>query len=364
MSNTTTKARTWAGPLEKVDEYHWSIPASYDPGMRVPGLIFADEHLLKDIKEDQALQQVANVAHLPGIVKASMAMPDIHWGYGFPIGGVAAMDPNEGGVISPGGIGFDINCGVRLMRTDLTIEEVQPKLKTLVASLFNTIPCGVGMSGDIRFSKRDAPRVMAQGSKWAVAQGYGTKEDVEHTESQGSLESAEPDMVSDRAVQRGHDQLGTLGSGNHFLEVQAVETIFDESIANVLGIFIGQVTVMMHSGSRGFGYQVCDDYLDVMERAMGKHGIRVPDRQLACAPIQSEEGRRYLGAIRCAANFAWANRQCLMHLARMVFEKVLAQYFPGIKAYISMPLFPFLHDNSRFPVEVVRAIQRKCGKLL
>ncbi len=314
--------RTWQGPLEKIDDYHWRIPQSFQRGMRVPGLVFADERLLKDITRDQSLQQVANVAHLPGIVKASMAMPDIHWGYGFPIGGVAAMDPEAGGVVSPGGIGFDINCGVRLMKTDLTEEEVRPRLRELVFTLFKTIPCGVGMSGDIRFTAKDAPKVMTQGAGWAVAQGYGAKEDLEHTESRGALDGADPEMVSDRAVKRGHDQLGTLGSGNHFLEIQVVETVFNEEVAAAFGLRLGEVTVMLHSGSRGFGYQVCDDYLEVMERAMPRHGIQVPDRQLACAPINSEEGRRYLGAIRCAANFAWANRQCLMHLARQVFERL------------------------------------------
>ena len=314
--------RAWTGPLEQVDEYRWRIPQSYDPGMRVPGLVFASEKLLRDIQNDQSLQQVANVAHLPGIVKASLAMPDIHWGYGFPIGGVAAVDPDAGGTISPGGIGFDVNCGIRLLASDLTVDEVRPKLRTLVATLFNTIPCGVGMSGDIRFTERDAPRVMAQGSRWAVAHGYGEPEDLAHTESQGCLEDADPEMVSARAIERGRSKLGTLGSGNHFLEVQSVETVFDEPVASALGLAVGQVTVMIHSGSRGFGYQICDDYLDVMERAMQRYGISVPDRQLACAPVTSDEGRRYLGAMRCAANFAWANRQCLMHLARQAFEQV------------------------------------------
>lgn len=316
---------SWQGHLEKIDDYRWRIPQSYDPGMRVPGMIFADEKLLKDIQKDASLKQVANVAHLPGIVKASLAMPDIHWGYGFPIGGVAAMDPEQGGVISPGGVGFDINCGVRLMKTDLTVDEVRPKLRTLIATLFNSIPCGVGMSGDIRFSHKDAPRVMTQGSRWATSHGYGTQQDLDHTESQGCLEGADPDMVSSRAIERGKSQLGTLGSGNHFLEVQVIDTIFDEQAASVFGISIGQVVVMMHSGSRGFGYQVCDDFLDVMERAMARYHIRVPDRQLSCAPLTSDEGQRYLGAMRCAANFAWANRQCLMHLARQAFERVFGQ---------------------------------------
>ena len=295
------KERRWSGPLEQVDEYRWRIPTSYSRGMRVPGLVFADERLLRDITEDQSLQQVANVAHLPGLIKASMAMPDIHWGYGAPIGGVAAMDV-ETGVVSPGMVGYDINCGVRLVKTDLTVEEVQPKLRTLIASLFNNIPCGVGMSGEIRVGKRDAERVMTQGSRWVIGQGYGAAEDLAHTESQGCLEGADPSKVSERALQRGSDQLGTLGSGNHFLEVQAVETIYDEQAANVLGLVQGQVAVMIHSGSRGFGYQICDDYLDVTVRAMAKYGIVVPDRQLACAPLTSEEGRAYLGAMRCAAN--------------------------------------------------------------
>src|SRR3989338_5160481 len=249
--------RSWTGPLERIDENRWRIPQSYDRGMRVPGLIFADERLLEDIKKDQSLQQVANVAHLPGIVKASLAMPNIHWGYGAPIGGVAAFDVQEG-TVSPGMVGYDINCGVRLVRTELTIEEVQPKLRTLVALLFNTVPCGVGMTGDIRFSRKDASKVMVQGSRWAVSQGYGASADLDYKESGGCLEGAEPSMVSDRAVQRGADQLGTLGSGNHFLEVQAVDTVYDERAANVCGIFPGQVTVMIHSGSRGFGDQICD----------------------------------------------------------------------------------------------------------
>jgi len=336
--------QAWEGPLEKIDDYRWRIPQSYDRGMRVPGLIFASEKLLKDIVKDQSLQQVVNVAHLPGIVKASLAMPDIHWGYGYPIGGVAAMDLEEG-VISPGGIGFDINCGVRLMRTDLTVEEVQPKLRTLIATLFNTIPCGVGMSGDIRFSQADAPRVMTQGSRWAVSHGYGTQADLDHTESQGCLEGADPDMVSDRAVKRGQSQLGTLGSGNHFLEVQAVETIFDEQAANVLGLALGQVTVMIHSGSRGFGYQICDDYLEVMEGAMSRYGIRVPDRQLACAPVHSDERLRYLCAIRCAPNFAWGNRQCLMHLARQVFERVFERSWESMEMAL---IYDVAHNIAKF----------------
>lgn len=318
--------RTWHGQLEKVDDYHWRIPKSYDPGMRVPGLIIADEPLLQDISKNQALQQVANVAHLPGIVRASLAMPDMHWGYGFCIGGVAAMDPEQGGVVAPGGVGYDINCGLRLIKTVLTLEQVQPKLRQLVQTLFHTIPTGVGMSGEVTVSPDEHREVMRRGSRWVVeAKGYGVPEDLEHTESGGAIEGAEPSKVSSRAYQRGSDQLGTLGSGNHFLEVQVVDTVFDEEAAGVFGISAGQVTVMIHSGSRGFGYQVCDDYLDVVEQAMQRHGIQVLDRQLACVPVHSAEGRDYLGAMRCAANYAWANRQCLMHLARRAFEKIFAK---------------------------------------
>jgi tRNA-splicing ligase RtcB len=318
---TAMHSRAWTGPLEQLDAYRWRIPTTYQSGMRVPGLIFASENLLPDIVSDQSLQQVANVAHLPGIVKASLAMPDIHWGYGAPIGGVAAFDAKRG-IVSPGLIGFDVNCGVRLVRTDLTATEVQPMLQGLIASLFRNVPCGVGMSGDIQLGGKEAERVMVQGASWAVAHGRGVPDDLDHTESRGCLDGADPSRVSDRARKRGADQLGTLGSGNHFMEVQTVERIDDALAANALGLFEGQVTVMIHSGSRGFGYQICDDYLDVTSAAMPGYGISVPDRQLACAPLTSKEGLDYLAAMRCAANYAWANRQCLMHLARMTFERV------------------------------------------
>ena len=337
-------AYAWNGPLERIDEYHWRIPESYSRGMQVPGVIFSDEKLLRDIRADQSLQQVANVAHLPGIVTASMAMPDIHWGYGFPIGGVAAMDAKDG-VISPGGVGYDINCGVRLVRTDLAVEEVQPKLRTLIASLFNDIPCGVGMSGDIRMSRKDADQLLTQGSRWMVSKGYGVADDVAHTESSGCLDDADPSAVSERALQRGHDQLGTLGSGNHFLEVQAVDTIYDGEAADVLGLFEGQVTVMIHSGSRGFGYQICDDYLDVTARAMSRYDLHVPDRQLACAPIHSDEGRAYLGAMRCAANYAWSNRQCLMHLSRLTFERVFGKRWDALGMQL---VYDVAHNIAKF----------------
>ena len=321
--------RAFAGRLEKLDDNRWQIPKSYQQGMRVPGLVFSDEKLLPDIRGDQSLQQVANVAHLQGILKYSLAMPDIHWGYGAPIGGVAAFDLKEG-IVSPGMTGYDINCGVRLVKTDLMEDEVRPKLRELIVNLFNHVPCGVGVGGEIRLKAKDAAKVMTQGPQWVVKQGYGVEDDLVHTESEGCLEGADPSKVSERAIKRGADQLGTLGSGNHFLEVQVVDRIDDETAANVFGLAPGQVTVMIHSGSRGFGYQICDDYLSITGQAMRKYGITVPDRQLACAPITSDEGKAYLGAMRCAANYAWANRQCLMHLARQTFERVFGKSWEAL----------------------------------
>lgn len=318
-------AETCEVPLKKIDAERWEIPKTYKPGMRVPGLIFADEKLLAKIRSDRSLEQVANVAHLPGIVGHSLAMPDIHWGYGFPIGGVAATDPEDGGVISPGGVGYDINCGVRLVKTRLTEEELRPRLRELVGALFNRVPCGVGEKGEIRLSRPDAKKMLVQGARWAVSRGCGTAGDLDYTEARGVLEGADPEGVSERAYERGAEQLGTLGSGNHFLEVQAVDAIFDEDAAAAFGLETGQVTVMIHSGSRGFGYQICEDSLEEARRSLAKYKISVPDIQLACAPVNSPEGRRYLGAMRAAANYAWTNRQCLMHLTREVFEKVFGR---------------------------------------
>ncbi len=312
-------------PLKKLDENRWEIPMDFKQGMRVPGLVFANEKLLGLMAHDKALEQVANVAMLPGIVKYSMAMPDIHWGYGFCIGGVCATDPEQGGVISPGGVGFDKNCGVRLVRTNLTEEEVQPKLRSLVAKLFSEIPCGVGKGGDIKFNQTQERKILTEGSQWIVKQGYGVPQDVEHTEGRGRLEGADPDQVSQRAYQRGSGQVGTLGSGNHFLEVQVVDQVFDEKAAQLFGLRVGSIVLMIHSGSRGFGYQVCDDFLQVTGRATAKYGISLPDRQLACAPVNSPEGQAYLGAMRAAANYAWANRQLLMHRARGVFEQIFSR---------------------------------------
>lgn len=313
----------YAGPLERVSDCLWRIPRSYKAGMRVDGLIYADDALIDLIRQDQAPEQVANVACLPGIQKASIAMPDIHWGYGFCIGGVCATDPSEGGVISPGGVGYDINCGVRLLRTDLTRGEIEPRLKALVDQLFRDVPTGVGKSGKYRFRDRELRELMNLGPRFLQARGWATQDDIDHTEAQGRLEGANPDFVSDRAVTRGSDQCGTLGSGNHFLEVQVVDSVFDPQAAEAFGLAADQVCVMIHSGSRGLGYQVCDDALRDLRHAPEKYGVDLPDRQLACAPVHSPEGQKYLGAMRAAANFAWCNRQLLMWQAREVFARVL-----------------------------------------
>ncbi len=327
-------AYIWEGALEKIDDYRWRIPKSYKPGMRVPGIIYADEKLLKDIRHDKAAEQVANVAFLPGIVNASLAMPDIHWGYGFPIGGVAATDIENGGVVSPGGVGFDINCGVRLLKTNFQYEDIKDRIKDLVYTLFSDVPSGVGSKGDIRVSVREEREILVKGSKWAVGEGYGTEEDLECTEENGAIQGADPDCVSDRAYERGKAQSGTLGSGNHFLEIQVIDQLYDRDICDEFELTLGQVTVMIHSGSRGLGYQVCDDYTRSMIHCLQKYNINVPDRQLCSAPVNSPEGKSYLAAMKCAANYAWANRQCLMHLTRKAFEKVFGMAWQKMGMYL------------------------------
>ena len=315
-------SQVWKGPLEQIDEYRWRIPKSYKLGMRVDGLIFASKPMIEQIKQDQAPEQVANVAFLPGIVGCSIAMPDIHWGYGFPVGGVAAMDLEEG-VISPGGIGYDINCGVRLLRTDLTEQKVRPRLKELLDQIFRDVPAGFGGEGLIKTTRADLRQVMLKGAHWMVEHGYGWDDDLAHTEATGRLDMPDPDVITEKAIERGKDQLGTLGGGNHFLEIQVVDEIYDPVAAEAMGIMqVGQVTIMIHTGSRGFGHQTCQDHLDIMEEAHSKYGISLPDRQLACAPIRSEEGQTYLRAMHCAANFAFANRQAIAHWTRQAFAKI------------------------------------------
>jgi tRNA-splicing ligase RtcB (3'-phosphate/5'-hydroxy nucleic acid ligase) len=309
--------------LGKIDEFRWRIPKSYKTGMRVDGLIYASENMLHQILEDKATEQVANVAFLPGIIGSSMAMPDIHWGYGFAIGGVAATRVSDG-VVSPGGVGFDINCGVRLIRTNLSMEEVSPRINMLADAIFNAVPSGVGSKGKIKLNSREMEEVLIKGSRWAVNNGYGRKEDLLTTEENGEIAGTNPDCVSQRAKERGNPQLGTLGSGNHFLEVAVVDEIYETETARVMGLTeVGQVVLYVHCGSRGLGHQVADDYIKEMIRAMQKYGIEVPDRQLACAPVTSPEGQAYLAAMRCAANYAWANRQCITHWVREAFCRVM-----------------------------------------
>ena len=311
--------------LERIDKYRWQIPQTYRKGMKVPGIIYSSEKLIKDVINDNAAEQVANAAHLPGVVRASMAMPDIHWGYGLPIGGVLATDIDEGGVVAPGAIGFDINCGVRLMRTELPAEIVKQRSKELVEEIFRVVPVGVGSTGKVMLNKRKQRDILTDGARWAVNEGFGWSSDIAQCEENGAMEGADPDKVSKRAMERGNDQSGTLGSGNHFIEVQEVTEIYDAAAAEKLGIRKGQTLVMIHSGSRGLGHQVCTDYSSKMINLIKKSGIKIPDRQLSYAEVNSPEGKDYLGAMRSAANYAWANRQIIMHLTRGAFGKVFGE---------------------------------------
>jgi tRNA-splicing ligase RtcB len=308
--------------LIKNDEFRFEIPKSYKPGMKTSGQVYSDDEMMKQIKSDNALEQVANVATLPGIVGKSLAMPDIHWGYGFPIGGVAAMSADEG-VISPGGVGYDINCGVRLLRTNLQLEDVQPKIKELIDNVFVNVPSGLGSKGKIRLTGNELEDVLSTGAKWGVSHNYGWSEDLENLEQSGCLEEADPEAISQKAKQRGAPQLGSLGSGNHFLEVQKVDEIFDGEVAKKFGIEnVNQVVVMVHTGSRGCGHQIASDSIREMAGAIRKYNIALPDKQLACAPINSKEGENYFKAMSCGANYAWANRQMISHWVRESFEKV------------------------------------------
>jgi len=309
--------------LKQLDHVRWLLDKDFKAGMRVTGLIYGDSYIIQNLEKEGALEQIANVACLPGILKHSYAMPDVHWGYGFPIGGVAAFSMDDG-IISPGGVGYDISCGVRVMLTFLDQDEVKPHIDELTAAIFTKVPCGVGSKGAIKIGESDLLDVLANGALWAVKKGYGTKEDLECIEESGRLPHANASYVSKKALERGKPQLGTLGSGNHFLEIQVIDEIYDENVARRFGLNLGQVTVMIHCGSRGLGHQVCDDYIKVMLRAMTKYGIKVPDRQLCCAPLKSQEAREYLGAMQAAANYALANREIIGHMVRDVFLR----FFP------------------------------------
>jgi tRNA-splicing ligase RtcB len=336
---------SFRGSLEQVDATCWRIPKSYKPGMRVDGLIFTNERMLPQLLKDQAPEQVANAAFLPGIQHASLAMPDIHWGYGFCIGGVAATDPQEGGVISPGGVGYDINCGVRLVRSNLYYKDVQPQLRPLVEALFRTVPAGVGRSGRYKFDQKELAHLLGEGPRYLRDRDLATQGDLEYTEAEGRLVGADPECVSDHARNRGAEQCGTLGSGNHFMEVQVVDEVFDEKTAAVFGLEKDMVCVMIHSGSRGLGYQVCDDALLSLRDAPRKYGIELPDRQLACAPVDSPEGKKYIAAMRAAANFAWCNRQLLMQQAREVFASVFGRSWQELQMNL---VYDVCHNIAKF----------------
>jgi tRNA-splicing ligase RtcB len=340
--------------LKRIDENRLEVPGDYKAGMRTKGIIYVDDVLEKEL-ESESIEQVANVAMLPGIVGASMAMPDIHTGYGFPIGGVAAFDIKEG-IISPGGVGYDINCGVRLLRSNFKKDIVVPKLKELIDALYNEIPSGVGSKGKLRLGPEDEEKLLLKGARWAAEKGLGDTSDLEKIESEGCLEGADPSIVSQKAYERGRAQQGTLGSGNHFLEVQYVDEIYDEKTANALGLFKNQITVMIHSGSRGFGHQVCTDFLEVMSRAVQKYNIVLPDRELACAPFNSPEAQDYFAAMKAAANYAWGNRQCLMHWTRDVFMSV----FNVSPSELGMTLiYDVAHNIAKIEEHIVNGKKKK-----
>ncbi|MGA6925556.1 MAG: RtcB family protein [Desulfosarcina sp.] len=338
--------------LNRISPYCFEIPQFGD--MRVPGRIYMSDRMAAELNEEEALKQVANVATLPGILKAAMAMPDMHWGYGFPIGGVAAFDW-ESGVVSPGGVGYDINCGVRLAGTGLEEKEVRPVLERLVETLFAAIPTGVGSTGSVKLSPKEEIKVLREGGRWAVDHGFGDPSDVERSEDGGCMTEADPSVLTQRALERGLKQLGTLGSGNHFLEVGVVDRIFDETAAQTFGLFRNQVTVMLHTGSRGLGYQVCDDSLAFMNQHVKRLGIPLPDRQLACAMIRSDAGQRYLAAMACAANYAWANRQVLLHRARETFQRVLGI---GPRELAMHQVYDVCHNIAKREMHMVDGRQR------
>jgi tRNA-splicing ligase RtcB len=330
--------------FKRVDKYIWELPAGFREGMRVPARLFGDAELFDAAFHDRTVEQLTNTATLPGIVKHAMAMPDFHQGYGFPIGGVAAMR-EKGGVISPGGVGYDINCGVRLLGSHLEHEEVAPHLQDLTAALYQFCPSGVGGKGRERVSERELSELATQGVKWALKRGLARQEDVAHTEEQGCLPGADFSQVSPRAKERGRPQVGSLGAGNHFLEIDVVEVVYDAEVADAFGLFEGQIAVQIHCGSRGFGHQVCDDYVKSLQSAVHKYNIVLPDRELVCAPLDSPEGRAYYGAMACAVNYAFVNRQVLAIGVREAFERILAG---KVKDFDLFQVYDVCHNIAKF----------------
>jgi tRNA-splicing ligase RtcB len=343
-------------PLEKVNDYMWRIP-KYKSAMRVPGMVFANQALLEKMQTDRTLWQCANVTQLPGIYKYAVTLPDGHEGYGFPIGGVAATD-YENGVISPGGVGYDINCGVRLLSTTLSEKEVRPKLAPLAETIFRNVPSGLGSRRkDFTISPSDLEKLVVEGVQWLIDRGLGWPEDAEHCEESGHMTNANPDKVSTTAKHRGLTQIGTLGSGNHFLEIQKVDKIFNEKTAKVFGIeHEGQVMVMIHCGSRGYGHQVCSDYLRVMEHAVQKYKITLPDRELACAPGNSNEAKDYIEAMACAVNYAFANRQAIMHWVRQSFQQV---YHEDAEKFVLKLVYDVAHNIAKVETHKIDGGEKK-----
>lgn len=340
--------------LERVHDFCWRIPKQGK--MRVDGIVYASRKMLDATCEDESVKQVMNVAQLPGIVGASLAMPDIHWGYGFPIGGVAAFDAEEG-VISPGGVGYDINCGVRLLRTELETKDLAGKTRLVVERLFSGIPTGIGSHRrDITLDRYDLRGALMEGARWAVARGFGEAEDLSFIEAGGCIAGADPGALSDRALDRGSDQAGTLGSGNHFVEIQAVDEIYDDVAANAMGLFPGQIVFSIHTGSRGLGHQVCDDNIEIMLSASRKYGIEIPDKQLCCAPISSPEGRRYFAAMAAAANFAFANRQIIAHQVCLAVEEALCI---GPREHGISTVYDVAHNIAKFEEHMVGGVSRR-----
>jgi len=344
--------------LRRISETVWELPVSYKQGMRVPARVYGTEKLIAEM-DDAVYDQVTNVAMLPGVTHYALCMPDGHFGYGFPIGGVAAMDIEKGGVISPGGIGFDINCGMRLIRTDLDYEEVKPRLKELVDALFAAVPSGVGSTGFLKLTRQEFRKIVEQGAGWCVRNGYGWNEDLELTEDAGCSAGADASTVSEKAIDRGFNQIGTLGSGNHYLEVQVVHErhVFDADLAAAFGLVPGQVVVMFHCGSRGFGHQVATDYLRAFLNVMeAKYAIRVPDRELACAPLDSPEGRDYFSAMKCALNMSYANRQMILHRVREVFSRVFGK--PAERLGVRM-IYDVAHNTAKLERHLVNGKERQ-----
>ncbi len=348
---------TFPAALQRITDTVWELPVSYKEGMRVPARIYGTEKLINEM-DDAVYDQVTNVATLPGVTSYALCMPDGHFGYGFPIGGVAAMDVERGGVISPGGIGFDINCGMRLVKTSLTYDEVKPRLRQLIDRLYSRVPAGVGSSGFLKLSKQDFKKVVEQGARWCVANGYGWNEDLELTEEKGCVPGADASKISDRSVDRGFNQIGTLGSGNHYLEVQVVrkENIYDTGLADAFGLSDGQIVVMFHCGSRGFGHQVATDYLQLFLKVMeSKYNIKILDRELACAPLDSPEGSDYFAAMKCSMNMSFANRQMILHRIREVFSDVFEQ--PAERLGIHM-IYDVAHNTAKLEKHEVDGKER------